>query len=136
MQNIYPDRQVDVELSDCNDNVLKEPTADGGGATSTKHIAPNPIGSNVLGQAYPSVIGQVDATAPTASGQKRKRPPPALKRKQSKPPVDQVMTQIGLPPYCGPRSPLNLVARTSVGGVAQPTKKTCGSPLKSVLAPR
>jgi hypothetical protein len=54
------------------------------------------------GQTLPSVIDQVKATAPLASGQKRKRPPPALKRKQSKPPADQVMTQIELPPYRGP----------------------------------
>jgi hypothetical protein len=37
-------------------------------------------------------------------------PPPTLKCKQSKPPPDQVMTQIELPPYHGPRSPLDLVA--------------------------
>jgi hypothetical protein len=93
--------------------VLKEPAgddADGGGATSAEHIAPNPIDSNLPGQAHPSVVDRVNATAPSADGQKRKHPPPALKRKQSKPPVDQVMTQIELPPYHGPRSPLDLVA--------------------------
>jgi hypothetical protein len=36
-------------------------------------------------------------------------PLPALKRKQSKPPADYVMTQIELPPYHGPQSPLDLV---------------------------
>jgi hypothetical protein len=71
MHNLYPDRQVDVELSDGDDNVLKEPTgddADDGGAASAEHIAPNPIGSNVLGQAHPSVVDQVDATTPLARG--------------------------------------------------------------------
>jgi hypothetical protein len=71
MQNLYPDHQVDVELSDGNDNVLKEPTgddADGGGATSAEHIATNLIGSNVLGQAHPSAANRVDATAPSVSG--------------------------------------------------------------------
>jgi hypothetical protein len=41
--------QVDVELSDSKNNVLKEPVgddADGGGATSAEHVAPNPIDSN------------------------------------------------------------------------------------------
>jgi hypothetical protein len=59
MQNLYLDRQVDVELSAGNNNVLKEPAgddADGGGVTSAEHIAPNSIGSNVLGQAHPSVV--------------------------------------------------------------------------------
>jgi hypothetical protein len=100
-------------LSDGDDNVLKDlagDDTDGRGATSAEHIAPNPIGSNVLGQAHPSVVDRVDATAPSASGQKRKRPPPALMRKQFKPRTDQVMTQIELPPYRGPRSSLDLVA--------------------------
>jgi hypothetical protein len=84
MQNIYPDHQVDVELSDGDDNVPKEPAGDdaeGGGATLAKLIAPNLIGSNVLGRAHPSVVGRVDAIAPLASRQKRKHPPPALKCK-------------------------------------------------------
>jgi hypothetical protein len=55
MQDLYPDHQVDTELSDGNNNVLKEI-----------------------------------------------HPPPALKRKQSKPPANQVMTQIELPSYHGP----------------------------------
>jgi hypothetical protein len=93
--------------------VLKEPVgddADGGGATSAEHVTPNPINSNLLEQAHPSVIDRVKAIAHLTSGQKRKHPPPALKRKQSKPPADQVMTQIELPPYSGSRSPLDLVA--------------------------
>jgi hypothetical protein len=140
--------------------VLKVPAsndADGRGATSAKHVAPNPIDSNLLGQAHHSVVDWVKATAPSTGGQKRKCHPPTLKCKQSKPSVDQVMTQIELPPYRGPRSPLDLVAieiifeclfesfqhasqdvgvGTSARGVAQPVKKTRGPPLKSVLAPR
>jgi hypothetical protein len=84
-------------LSDGDDNVLKEPTgddADDRGATLVKHIAPNLIGSNVMGQDHPSVVDRVDATAPLASGQKRKHPLLALKLKQSKTLVDQVLTQI------------------------------------------
>jgi hypothetical protein len=52
MQNLYPDHQVDVELSDGNNSVLKEPAgddADGRGATSAEHVAPKLIDSNLLG---------------------------------------------------------------------------------------
>jgi hypothetical protein len=107
-----PDHQVDVELSDGDNSVLKKPAsvvADGGGATLAEHVAPNPIDSNMLGQSHPSVVDRVKATTPSIGGQKRKRPPPALKRKQSKPPADQVITKIELPPYHRPRSPLDLV---------------------------
>jgi hypothetical protein len=104
MQILYPNRQIDVELSDDDNNVLKEPAdddADGRGATSAEHVAPNPIDSNLLGQAHPSVVDRVEATAPSTYGQKRKYPPPALKHKQSKLSADQVMTQIELLPYRG-----------------------------------
>jgi hypothetical protein len=70
-QNLYPDRRVDVELSDGKNNVLKEPAGDdvdGGGATSAEHITPNPIDSNLLGQAHPSVVDRVKATAPSTGG--------------------------------------------------------------------
>jgi hypothetical protein len=100
-QNLYPDHPVDVELSDGDNNVLKEPASDdaNGGVTSAEHIASNLIDSNLLGQAHPSVVDQVKATGPSADRQKRKCPPPALKCKQSKPPANQVMTQIELLPY-------------------------------------
>jgi hypothetical protein len=102
-------------------------------------------------------MDQIKATAPSAGGQKRKRPLPALKRKQSKPLADQVMTQIKLSSYRGPQSPLDLVvveiifgclseafrhasqatgAGTSAKGAAQPAKKTCGPPLKTILSLR
>jgi hypothetical protein len=101
-----------VELLDGDDNVLKELTgddADDWGATSAEHIAPNPIGSNVVGQAYPSVADRIDAITSSVSGQKRKYSLPALKRKQSKTLFDHMMTQIELPLYRRPRRPLNLV---------------------------
>jgi hypothetical protein len=62
------------------------------------------------GKDHPLVVNQVEATAPLAGGQKRKRPPPTLKCKQSKPPADQVLTQIELPSYRRLRSPLDLDA--------------------------
>jgi hypothetical protein len=92
--------------------VLQEPTgddADDGGATSAEHIAPNLIRSNMVGQAHPIVANQDDATAPSADGQKRKRPSLAFEHKQCKTQADQVMIEIELPPYRGPRNPLDLV---------------------------
>jgi hypothetical protein len=85
--------------------VLKELAGDdasGGGATSAEHITPNPNDSNLLGKIHPLVVDRVKATAPLAGGQKRKHPSPTVKRKQSKPLADLVMTQIELPLYCGP----------------------------------
>jgi hypothetical protein len=117
--------------------VLKESTGDDadGGVTLAEHIASNPIDSNLLGQAHPSVVDRVKATAPSAGGQKRKCPPPGLKRKQSKPPANQVMTQIELPPYHRHASQA-VGAGTSARGAAQHVKKTRGPPLKSILASR
>jgi hypothetical protein len=115
-------------VSDDDNNVLKEPAgddADGGGVTSAEHITPNPIDSNLLGQAHPSVVNQVNATAPSAGGQKRKCPPPALKHKQLKPAVNQVMTQIELPSYRGPRSPLDLVAVEIIFGCLSTRISVC-----------
>jgi hypothetical protein len=51
--------------------MLKEPTADDaddGGAPSAEHIAPNLIGSNMVGKAQPSFANRVDATTPSAGG--------------------------------------------------------------------
>jgi hypothetical protein len=51
--------------------VLKEPVgddADGRGAISAEHVTPNPINSILLGQAYPSIVDRVEATAPSADG--------------------------------------------------------------------
>jgi hypothetical protein len=51
--------------------VLKEPAVDdvdGGGATLAEHITPNLIDYNFLGQAHPSVVDWVNATAPLVGG--------------------------------------------------------------------
>jgi hypothetical protein len=47
---------------------------------------------------------------PPARGRGRKRPPILMKRSILVPHVDKVMTQVELPPFRGPRSPLDLVA--------------------------
>jgi hypothetical protein len=112
-QNLYPGHQNDAELLDGDDNRRLKPSGndtEDGGAPSVEHIAPNPIGSSALEQVHSSAADQVDPTIPSASGQKRKRALLSLKRKQPKPPVDQVMIQIEHAPYRGPQSPLDLVA--------------------------
>jgi hypothetical protein len=130
--------------------VLKEPAGDdvdGRGAILAEHVAPNPIVSNLLGQAHPSAVDQVEATAPSAGGQKRKHPLPTLKRKQSKLPDNQGMTQIKLPPYRGPRSPLDLVVIEiifgrlcwcwNIGwGCCPPYEENTWAAPKEVLVPR
>jgi hypothetical protein len=95
-----------------NDNGQNKPTGDeaeGKGAPSTEPIAPNPTNSGMVGDIRPSTIRQI-AAAPSGSRQKKKHVPLSSKRKLATPSPNQVMTHIELPPYCEPRSPLNLVA--------------------------
>jgi hypothetical protein len=77
---------------------------------SAEEIAPNPISSDTLERADPSTTAQVSRIVPLAGGRGHKRPPPATRWSKPIPSVDQVMTQVELPPYRGPRSPLDLVA--------------------------
>jgi hypothetical protein len=102
----------------------------------------------------PSAVDRVAPSAPSGSGKCQQTVP---KHKQAKTLTDQVMTQIELPPYRGPQSPLNLVAieiifwrlfeafrRTSqaagtgssTGGDTLPPKKKRASLLKSIHALR
>jgi hypothetical protein len=110
---IYLAIDIDVEVSSGEDDVVKKSTGDDArdrGASSAKSIAPNPIRSNVLGQIDRSIVDRAAATDPPIGAHRHKRPPPIPKRKQALPSADQVMIQIKLPPYCGPCSPLDLVA--------------------------
>jgi hypothetical protein len=70
IQDLYLDRQVDVELSNGdNNNGQNKPDGDeanGQGAPSTEPIAPNPIESSMAGDTYPSAIDQI-ATATLGS---------------------------------------------------------------------
>jgi hypothetical protein len=104
----YHEANVDVELSSDDDNVptpkpnvtadQKVQAGDGtrdGGASSvepTAHILIIPI------------------IALSAGRRGRKCPPLATRRNRPIPQIDQVMTQVELLPYCGPRSALDLVA--------------------------
>jgi hypothetical protein len=119
-QNLYPGYLADVDLSDADKNGRMKASDDdikGRGASSVEQNAPNPIGSIMLEQVHPSAADQVDTTVPSISGHAKKRALLSLKHKQSKPPADQVMTHIELPPYCGPRSPLDLVVVDIIFGL-------------------
>jgi hypothetical protein len=96
-----PDALADKEKAPSCDN------AEYGGASSAKPITANPIGSNATEQTDPSVADRVTAIAPPTGGHRCKHPPHAIKRKQPLASVAQVMSQIDLPPYCGPHSPLD-----------------------------
>jgi hypothetical protein len=110
-----------VEVSSGEDDVPKTDTLAGKrkaldgddpedrGASSTEPIAPNPIRSDALEQAHPSVADRAASIVPPASGHGRKRPTTTIRQNQSLPSVDQVMSQIELPPYCIPHSPLDLI---------------------------
>jgi hypothetical protein len=72
-------------------------------------ISPGPIGTNASVQTDPSTTNRATLGAPFAGGHKCNCPPTIPKRKQIKTSTYQVMTQIELSPYRGPRSPLDLV---------------------------
>jgi hypothetical protein len=98
IQDLYPARQIDVELSD------NEPACDeteGKGVPSTELIAPNSIESIMTGETLPSAVSQI-ATASSCRGQKKKNILLATKCKQPTPSADQVTTHIELPLYHRP----------------------------------
>jgi hypothetical protein len=117
-----------VEVSSDDDDAPKvdalavEPRApaddetDGEGVSLAEPITLGPISSNMSAQANPSIADQVASSAPSAGGQKQKCPPPVPNCKSIKSSADQVMIQIELPPYHGPRHPLDLVALEIVLG--------------------
>jgi hypothetical protein len=61
-------------------------------------------------QSKPSVTDWVLVIAPFSGKRGCKHPPPVTKRSKPITSVDQVMSQVELPPYHGPCSPLNLGA--------------------------
>jgi hypothetical protein len=123
-----PYRHTIVEVSSDDDDAPKvdalavEPRApaddetDGEGVFLAEPITPGPISSNMSAQANPSIADQVASSAPSAGGQKQKRLPPVPNCKSTKSSADQVMIQIELPPYHGPRHPLDLVTLEIVLG--------------------
>jgi hypothetical protein len=73
-QDLYPDREISVALSDEDNIGLNEPIGDdagGNGAPSAETLAPNPIGSSSAGETFPSAIDQAAPTTPSCGGQKK-----------------------------------------------------------------
>jgi hypothetical protein len=102
VQDLYPERQVDVELSNGDNNGRKESAGDDAedkGASLAEPIAPNLISYGVAGQTHAPTADRIDPTVASGSGHKRKHIVVGSKRKPSKSLTDQVMTQIELPPY-------------------------------------
>jgi hypothetical protein len=110
-QDLYPDWEIDIVLSDEDNAGPNEPVGDdarGNGAPSAKTLAPNPIGSSSAGETHPSAADQAVPITPSGGGQKKKHIVLGTKRKHNKVADDQVI--IELPPYHGSRSPLDIVA--------------------------
>jgi hypothetical protein len=89
-------------------NELVGDDARGNGAPSAETLAPNPIGSSSAGEIHPSSVDQVIPIAPSSGDQKKKCVVFGTKCKHNKVVNDQVI--IELPPYRGPRNPLDIVA--------------------------
>jgi hypothetical protein len=114
IQDPYPKALIDVEVSSGEDDVsrptasankLKKSAVDDakdGGVSSAEPIAPNPISSGTPGQSDPSIAAWVVAPVLPSGKHGQKCPLPATRRNK---PLDQVMTQIKLPPYHGPIVP-------------------------------
>jgi hypothetical protein len=77
--------------------------------SSAEPIAPNLISSDVPEQAHPSITDQAASIVPPASRCGRKHPATAIRWNQPLPSADQEMSQIELPPYREPHSPLDLI---------------------------
>jgi hypothetical protein len=82
--------------------------AGGNGGPSAETLAPNPIGSSSTGEIRPSAVDQAVPTSPASDSQKKKCIVLGTKHKHNKAVDDQVI--IDLPPYHGPRSPLDIIA--------------------------
>jgi hypothetical protein len=124
--------------------------------SSAESIAPNPISSSVSNQSNHSITCGVSTNVPPCGGRGCNRPPPATRWNKPILLVDQVMTQIALPPYHGTHSPLDLVAieiffgcifeafrhiplvvaSTVVTDDDRPQKRLRQTPLRKVLVPR
>jgi hypothetical protein len=85
------------------------------GASSVESNALGPIGSGVPEKSKPFAVDWVLVVPPSGRCD-RKHPPPATKWSNPIPLVDQVMTQVELPSYRGPHSPLDLVSNEFIFG--------------------
>jgi hypothetical protein len=117
-QGLSPKAQIDVEASSAEDDVPRPTTsadklnklagddAEDRGLYLAKPIATNPIGSDAPGPSNPSITARFVTPILPLGKHGQKHPPPAARHNML---LDQVMTQIELPPYHGPCSPLDVV---------------------------
>jgi hypothetical protein len=118
IHDLYPDREIDVTLSDEDNIGPNEPVGDDARSNevpSVETLAPNLIRSSSTGETWASVAYRAASTAPSSGGQKKKHVVLGTKRKQDKAVADQVI--IELPPYHGSRSPLNIIIVEHILGV-------------------
>jgi hypothetical protein len=121
-QGAYPEAHVDVNLSN-NDDTITAPKPDmstdqkgaagddagDDGVTSAELIPPGPINSAVPEQSKCFITDRVPAIVPSSGKRGHKRPPPVTKWSNPIASPVQVMSQVELPPYREPCSPLDLV---------------------------
>jgi hypothetical protein len=114
-QDLYPDYEVDAELSDGDNIGQKEPTGDdaeGEGAPSVETLALNPIGSSIAEESHPSATDRTTTAAPSGVGKRKNMLRSGLSTSKTK--LHHVI--IELPLYRGPRSPLHLVVIEHIFG--------------------
>jgi hypothetical protein len=120
-QGLYLKARIDVELSSDEDagpkpDVLTDQkkasiSNDAGdeGVSSAEPNAPNRISYSVPKQPDSFTASRVPPVVPSTGEHGCKHPPPTTRRNKPLPHIDQVMTQVEVPPYRRPRSPLDLV---------------------------
>jgi hypothetical protein len=109
-QDLYPDREIDVALSDEDNIGLNEPVGDdaeGNGVPSAETLAPNPIRSSSAGETHLQLPIRLFPPLHQAVVKRKKRVVLGTKHKYDKAADDQVI--IELPPYHGPRNLLDIV---------------------------
>jgi hypothetical protein len=133
-----------IDASTANLKMPDGDNAEGEGTSLVESISRGSIGSTAPVQTDPSAANRAAPGAPSAREHKQKCSSTVPKCKQTKTPADQVMPQIELPLYRGPKSHIDLVAikiifgclfeafrrtsqaagaRSSAGGDTQPLKK-------------
>jgi hypothetical protein len=128
-QGAFPEIATDIVLSSDDDDVAYPPEPDAPampkglanddagvvGTASVKTLIPGLIGTDAPNLPRPSIANWVSIVL-RVRGRGSKHPPIATKWPKPVPHVDQVTTQVELPPFLELRSPLDLVANEIVFG--------------------
>jgi hypothetical protein len=165
----YPKAHMDVNLSSDDDIITASkpdtPTGQKGsagddtgddGVTLAEPITLGPISSVMPEQSKPSITNQVPAIVHSSRKCARKCTPPVTKRSNPIASADHMMSQVELPPYREPCSPLDLVSIEIIFGhifeafqqisqvvvadatsadASRPMKKMCRLPIRKTLIP-